>query len=373
MKDRNERNSIIDIMKAIMILCVVIYHLIYRKQNGMMDMLIKESIYVSIPLFVLIAGYFYREGNGSIIMDVAKRMKKLVLPPIFIDAILLLIGGPYFMLVHGYGVKDWAYDSLMTYLRPELMSRLVPDYVGGDLFNNLSPVWFIWALAFSTIEFIIVMRIIRGKKEEADITSLVISMIIFMIIGSILFVYSPALSWSLHVTPMYAGIMIMGVLIRRCQVPEKLEKMNLVLSGVIMIILWVLHFIIFKHFGSDCLYLSNFGSAGFISSAFLIIEVLMGGFILFTIARFISLCSPLKNAFSWIGRHTLVILLVHCFSAGIVVDILHTYNKPGPNWYVEPLTSEIVIKSVISFLVATIGSIGLAALNDRIKMKFSKK
>ena len=66
---------------------------------------------------------------------------------------------------------------------------------------------------------------------------------------------------------------------------------------------------------------------------------------------------------------TLVILLFHCLIGGIAADIMHTYNKPGPDWYVDPLTAETVIKSIISFIVAIAGSCGLAALNDKLKAR----
>ena len=50
-------------------------------------------------------------------------------------------------------------------------------------------------------------------------------------------------------------------------------------------------------------------------------------------------------------------------------NILHTYNKPGPDWYLDPLKTETVIKSFISFFISLLGCFSIAAINDRIKKK----
>ena len=363
------RNSYIDIMKAVMILSVMVYHLIYRRKDGAADLIIREFIYLSIPLFVFLAGYFYREKGLPLMSEVGKRMKKLVLPSALFDLAVFLLFCPYFLIFHGYDVKSWFLDILTEYLRPELMEKLVPDYGAGQFFNNLSPIWYIWMLAFSTILFLIVMKLLKGSKQEPDMAAMIIAMLVLMIIGSVLYVYSPRLSWSLHITPLYAGIMIMAQIIRRLNVLEKLEKVNLALSSVIMVVLAVLHFVIFYNFGSDNLYLSLFGDKGFISAAFFIIEIPMGGYVLFTFARIVSLIEPLKVSVAWIGSHTLVNLLTHTFIGGIAADILHTYNKPGPYWYLDPLPTSVIIKSMITFVVALAGSSGLALLNDKLKKR----
>ena len=64
MESKKERNNIIDVMKGIMILFVVIYHLIYRNKGSLFDDIVREMIYLSMPLFFCLAGYFYRD-NGS--------------------------------------------------------------------------------------------------------------------------------------------------------------------------------------------------------------------------------------------------------------------------------------------------------------------
>ncbi|MCR5704668.1 MAG: hypothetical protein K6G85_08600 [Eubacterium sp.] len=88
-----------------------------------------------------------------------------------------------------------------------------------------------------------------------------------------------------------------------------------------------------------------------------------------TVAILLGKVKGVGDGISWIGRHTLVILLLHCLIGGIVADILHTYNKPGPDWYISPLTTEVVVKSLVSFAGALIGCIGIGWFNDYLKKK----
>ncbi len=365
MESKKERNNIIDVMKGIMILFVVIYHLIYRKQGCLFDKIVREMIYLSMPLFFCLAGYFYRDKEGSFFQNFVGRLKRLLIPSLVCTLVLLLVLGPYYVLTHNeYTLNNWLTDFLMTYLRPELMAVISPDATGEVLFNNISPVWFIWALFFATIIFYLVMNFVRSDNRK-----LIIATAIFLIAGIIIYEFTPKLSWSLNLAPLYAGIMMTGVIIKKYNVVEKLGAINLGISCIIMVICAVLHFIIFNKLGSDLIYMSILGDKPYISSFLFIIQIFIGGFVLFSISRLISLSSAVNSAFSWVGRHTLTILLFHCVIAGLMVDALNTYNKPGPDWYVDPLTAEIVIKSIISFIIGLGGSIGLCILNDKIKNK----
>lgn len=365
MEQKAKRSNLIDIMKSFMIISVIIFHLIYRHHDSMFDLVVREMIYLSMPLFMFFAGYFSKDIEGAFWAGLGKRLKKVSLPSFLVTLVLLICVGPYYLLTYDdYSMKVWIGDFLQTYLRPELMEKILPEYTGGQLSRNISAVWFIWALSFATIIFFIAIRFTgdnTAKRIGATIGLLIIGVILYVIV-------SP-LSWSLQLAPLYAGIMMLGNILKKYQVLEKLERINLVVSSVIMLVAAVIHFAIFRYCGSDDIYKSGLGDKGYITGIFFVIQIFIGGFVLFTLARLIALSKAGEKAFSWIGRHTLVIMLLHTLIGGITADILHTYNKPGPNWFVEPLTAEIVIKSVITFVVALAGSIGLAAVNDILKKK----
>ena len=60
-------------MKGIMILLVMMFHIIYRPKNGVLDIALREMIYLSMPLFFLLSGYFYRKKGECKIKCVSYR------------------------------------------------------------------------------------------------------------------------------------------------------------------------------------------------------------------------------------------------------------------------------------------------------------
>lgn len=367
MEQLNDRNRLIDIIKGIMILPIVVFHLVYRMQDGAFDIAVREAAYLSLSVFMLFSGYFYNQDN-RIIEIVSKRNKKLLLPVIITMLALLALFGPYYILTHNYTLEMWFLDGSMVFLRPELIAVFNPDYTGGQLFNNLSPVWFIWTLAFSRAIFILVMKIVKTSRIK-----FILSFSALVIIGCITYVHIQPLPWSLTLTPLCAAIMMIGAALHEYRVIEKLSKINLIVSFLISAAACFIHYLIFINFGDESLYRSFLGDKGYISAAVFVFQVLFGGFAVLTLARLIDRIKYLNDAFLWIGRHTLVILLFHVLIGGLAMDAMHTYNKPGEHWYLNPLPVEVVIKSVISFVISLAGCFGLCALNDRLKRRLKNK
>ena len=368
MEQKKERSNTIDIVKAIMIISVVIYHLIYRQMHGMFDNIIREMIYLSMPLFFLFAGAFYKDDGDTFLKSLRKRLRKMLVMVLITTAVLLVLFGPYYILVYDeFTSKNWLGDILQTYLRPELMAIILPDMTGEQLFNNISPVWFIWALAFATMVFFAVMRVVKDDNKK-----MFISIAVLLIVGAVCQEMIPHFSWSIQLAPFYAGIMMIGLALRRYDALEKIKKINLGLSTVIMIVAGVIHYFIFMKLGSDCIYQSILGDHGYLSDLMFVVQIFFGGFVLVTLARIIDLSEYSKLAFAWVGRHTLVILIFHCLLGGIAMDIMHAYNKPGPYWYLDPLPTSVVVKSVISFVVGFGGCVALAVINDKLKAKYKK-
>ncbi len=366
-----KRNSVIDIMKGILILSVMFYHLIYRNQGSVLDEIIREFIYFGLPVFMLLSGYFYCFSNEDVFGMFWCRMKQIVLKTCLITGVLLILFGPYFMLVHGYTMRSWVNDVVTTYLRPELVAKIAPSFgETGQLFNNLSPVWFMWTLAWATIVFYLVMYFVRKRTWMMGVSAVVL-----MIIGAVFYVKIPPQSWSIHLAPLYAGIMMLGAILGKYRGIETLCKIPMIPAVVIAVIGGFLHYQIFEKFGSDWLYLSIFrvdkdfnGIFTYLTVTIFILEMFLGGFVLMVFARVIDKIKGCNKVLSWIGAHTYMILLLHCLFGGITADILHTYNKPGPNWYVVPLTTTVVVKSVITFIVSLAACSSVVFVLERMKL-----
>ncbi len=113
--------------------------------------------------------------------------------------------------------------------------------------------------------------------------------------------------------------------------------------------------------------MSVLGNKTFTTAILFIIETFVGGFALVVLANLLAKIKVCERSLEWLGRHTMVILLLHRIIAGVASDIMHTYNKSGEYWYVTPLSPDVVIKSIVSFIISLIGCIFLSILNDWFK------
>ena len=87
------------------------------------------------------------------------------------------------------------------------------------------------------------------------------------------------------------------------------------------------------------------------------------------ISRLIKNFNIAFKALVWVGKNSLDFLILHCVFALVFVDAMHTYNRPGANWYVEDLTPTILIKSIIS----AVGALVCCTLYCIIKEKIKKQ
>jgi fucose 4-O-acetylase-like acetyltransferase len=367
MDSKGKRNSAIDIIKAIFILSVVVYHLVYRPQGSMPDRIIRELIYLSLGGFFFLSGYFYRRDKAPLKKTIGHRMTSLLKPAVLTTAGLLFVFGPYQMIVRGYTFSDWLWDGVLNYLRPEFVSWFAPDHaVGGQLYENLSAVWFVWTLAWSSLLFYIIMHFCDNPKKTA------VALVVTIGIGSVLYVHAPNLPWSLQLTPLYSGIMMLGSICGRMKIVERLCEFNIWISTILAVPLAYMHFIIFDNFGSDLIYLGVLGNKTYVGAALFIVQLIIGLYVVHVIARFLQKVPVVNIALEWVGRNTMTILLWHCTIGGLAADALHTYNKPGVNWYLNPLPAEVVVKSFATFLIGLAGCVFVVFLTNRIKANLLK-
>ena len=371
-KSPSTRNGVIDIMKGVMIISIVLYHLIYRVQDGIGDRILCGFVYLFIPLFFLLTGYFYRKKDGSLIPAIIRRMKALILPAVLTVGVLLLLFGPYYLAFHEeYSVSVWLGDILTTYLRPQLMLLIAPNGSVGLLYHNLSPVWFIWTMGFASLIFYPIAGLLYDSTKKLCIAAGVL-----VVTGAILYALVPELSWSLQLAPLYAGIMLIGAILGKHKVIDKLCTVGARLSIFITIAAFAIHIPIYGFTGTDLLYIGRLQQGdltSFVSGLIFPVQTLIGGYVILSLARLINALPKISGLLEWIGRHTMVILLFHCLIGGIACDMMHTFNRPGPEWYHSPVTSDMYIKSVISAVISLPLCCGLAQLNDRLKMKVAKK
>ena len=151
MEKKKNRIEELDIIKGVGILLIAVFHLVYRTQDGLADKMIRSLGWALIAVFFMMSGYFSNPDKG-LLNTYKRRLLGIVFPAMMAELFLLGVGGVYCHFVHGYTNRDILHDAAVTFLRPEITMQISEKWGGGGLlFNNLSPVWYIWALSWTML------------------------------------------------------------------------------------------------------------------------------------------------------------------------------------------------------------------------------
>ena len=365
----------IDIVKGIGIMLIAVYHIVYRSMDGIPDKMIRSLGWALIGIFFLLSGYTCRPNVR--LRDIYRsRVLGLMLPVILTEIFLLFFGGLYCILMHDYTVRDVLHDAVVTFLRPEISNQISGTWGdGGILFFNLSPVWFIWSMGWTELFFhpLRSLTIGRGKGQMPWI-----ALVLFLFAIQIpMYVYLRPAPWGLTIIPVYLIFMLIGAMFRNRRILERLMNVPPLPAFFITIVCFAAHFGLFLFNGNEGYYLSKFGNRGALDVFTVILQVLIALPAFFFFARAVGKVKLLAGGISWIGRHTLGILLMHCILGVVYCDLFKNYIKPGPYWYLEtkgiPLTAEIVLKSILCWALAVASCIPILYIWDKVQEKLFGK
>ncbi len=379
-----------DIVKGLGIISVMIGHLIYRTEDSIFDCIVNASATGFVIAFFILSAYVYNPEKRSIKDEYINKIKGLFLPTILVAGGASIIGGIYCHFIHNYTFSQWVRNVSYTFLRFELSDRIYGgfDAVEDVLYLDLSPTWFIWTMLWTFVLFIPLAKLLHKKGAIATICNTAI-----FIIGTIIYVNVNQSPWNIAHVPLYLALMLFTQQAKEYNVANKILNMNVWASVITTIIAICSVGLIFYYIADSHMYEGQLGafhvvkfdhwySYHAIKNPLMpmkdimiwtetIAYYLQGIFFLFiglNISRLIKKIPLLSHSFIWIGKRSLDFLILHCLFALVFVDIMHTYNRPGANWYLPELTSTIVIKSIISF----IGSLVCCTLYCIIKEKIKK-
>ena len=357
-----KRITELDIMKGMGIILIAVYHLVYRSMDGIADNMIRGMGWAYIGIFFLLSGYTFSRQD-SVMQSYKKKVLGLLLPALMLELVLLTLGGIYCIFVHDYTFQDILHDAAVTVLRPEITTRISAEWGnGGVLFLNLSPVWFIWGMLWTELFFFPLRKLLDGKGEVIWCAA----MLLLMGIQIPLYICMEPAPWGLTLVPTYLQFMLIGAKLREKNAVEMLKKIRPLPAFGLTVVCLAVHFGLFLFNGNENYYAGLIGRRGALDVFTVILQVLPAALAFFLIARAIGKVAWLHTGLEWLGRHTLGILMMHCLLGMVFCDMLGTYIKPGPNWYLElhniPLTTEIILKSVLSCVLALAASVLLQLL-----------
>ena len=366
---KTKRIQELDIMKGIGIILIAVYHIVFRSMDGIPDKTIRSLGWAFIGIFFLLSGYTCRV-DISVKECYRRRVMNLLIPVIMLEIVLLVLGGAYCILFHDYTTKKVLYDSVVTFLRPEISTRISSGWgEGGILFYNLSPVWFIWSMAWTELFFHPLRMLTIGKGKGT--LSWVILVFVLLVIQVPMYVFLRPAPWGLTIVPTYLLFMLIGAKLRDRKAFQRLMDVRPLPAVIATVLCLAAHYGLFLFNGNESYYISKYGNRGALDVFTVLIQVLFATPAIYFISRGIGRLKPLSKGFAWFGRHTLGVLLMHCIIAVVYCDLLHNYIKPGTCWYPEnigiPLTAEIILKSILTCALSLLTCIPLILLWDKFR------
>ena len=325
----NGRISYIDIAKGIAIICVILGHFCIFE--------IDRVVYTfHIPIFFLISGYFI--NNKLKITDFIKEKAKHLLIPYYITCLVIILIALCFAFFNGNIIDTFIYWFKAT-LYAAGSSHSKPLNI-----NSIGAIWFLWALFWSSI----FLRISLEMKKY-------MRMIFIGTIFAFGYFTRNAFWLPLSIQPGACSVLFMyiGYLIKINK--NRIDKISPTIRIVGSLTALIITFMFIKNFKSFHLVECDLGR-GIID----VIGCLCACWVVILISQFIDKhTNYLKNFFTNVGHHTLIILCVH------IVEI---------NLLTCCVTSSLIsLKNLPLFILMVIEKISLNLLITRFIVTIIKK
>ena len=359
----------IDIIKGLGILIIAAIHLVYRTKSGAADYVLRSLGWSLISVFFMMSGYFFTAGKRKVIQSWLHRLRYRVLPVVLAEFLLLVIGGVYCAFVHGYDFSDWLHDVAVTFLRPEWTVRISGEWGnGGVLYDNLSPAWFLYTLIWTELVFFPIAAWCEGGKRKVRWWTAVI---VLTAVQVPLYIFVSPVSWQLQLIPLFTVFMLVGAKLRVMRAHEREWTLNPAATAGISLVCFAVVIGLFLLGADESYYRGQIGFTGGFDVLLIVVQLPFGALAFFALSKLIMRVRGLSYVLQWIGQSTVLFLMCHCFYGMIAADVMQTYIKPGPMWYVEnaglSLTPEVFWKSVAGTAIAIICCVLTRLVLDRIR------
>lgn len=360
MEEKNQRMVSQDIAKGIAILLVVLLHII--EVPNIIRIICGLLFGYAMPFFLFMTGYNYKNKGLTPWQNITKRLVQ-ILRPFFVYTFLLgIIMSIHFVLNNEATVLE----CIRSYAG-FLLSRWGTPYIGWDLPKILfqrvyGPLWFIQFLVPASVVFyLFVDKALVNKKN------FLITIFALATVSCILIELGLVLPWGIQDAPAIAAIMIMGAWShqdnRLFKEPSS-KKWIYINCFVCIATIGVIELT-----GNT----AGYFPAGDISGVYGGFEVyitmlvaLFGSYFLINFCKLLEKVKPVAKVYTWLGTHSLQILILHLPIAHLVIDAFG-YQQMITEFPVA--VDRISIDQVISFIVTMTILYIVITLIDKSKKK----
>lgn len=354
LKNNEGRNSTIDILKGLGMVCVVLGHCTISKSISNFVNLFHMAI------FIIASGYFFNPKKINsfkrLILVVKRKIKTLWIPYVVCNGIFLFLNN-FFIKVHIYvnvvdNVQVHNYFETRDFIQ-ELVKILF--FFGGTELGGAT--WFLRTLFGVYIMYCVVQFIIQKFFPNEGIENIVqgIVALLFVFIGwkELFPVHTINQIFSLYC------IFWLGINIRKITEIVKSKQIKMVDYYAGMLISFTILNILQNKIGTI-----SINGNQYKSPTYLLLTSILGWIFLFSIAIVINKCKCLAYAIRTIGEHSLSVLLLHFLAFKIVTllqIIIYDYDicalgtfatlKNGVGWSFLYLVVGIYIPVLLDILI----------------------
>ena len=359
----NQRMVSQDIAKGIAILLVVLLHII--EVPNIIRIICGLLFGYAMPFFLFMTGFNYKNKGLTPAQNIKKRLIQ-ILRPFFVYTFIIAIIMSFHYVLNGEATIKECFISYVGML----LSRWGTPYVGWDLPKTLfqrvfGPLWFIQFLVPASIVFyLFVDKALENKKN------FLITIFGLATVSCILIELGLVLPWGIQDAFAIAAIMIMGAW---CHQDNRLFKEpSKKMWTYINCFVCIATIGVIELTGNT----AGYFPAGDISGVYGGVEVyitmlvaLFGSYFLINFSKLLEKSKVITKVYTWLGTHSLLILIIHLPIAHLVIDALG-YQQMITEFPVA--VDKISIDQVITFVIVMAIMYVIITLIDKSKKKAAK-
>ncbi len=271
-------------------------------------------------IFIVVLAHFFELFSGNV-------KYKLYM-------IIYMFHMPAFVFTTGYFAKPSIKNILSKQFFPYIVFQVLYTLMNGQtVFMPEKPYWILWYL-FACIGWTLSLYVVKNRYE----IWIIISVFVALVIG-----YSDQIGTTFSLSRMFCfyPFFLLGVWFKKTNLLEKTQGANFKIAGLIFLVVgFVIGCMLLPRLHTSWLYHSvcyAFNRSNIVVRA----ELLGVGFIL-TIALFLLAPNKKVRGFTFVGKYTLCIFLVHGFAVNFCRD------------YVNPFIYSEGINIALSILLTTV-------------------
>ncbi len=290
------------ICKALAIMAVVLWHCQPSVGLG------KALMFFGVPMFFFVSGYHFKtpENIRQLLQYIKRRILRLYIPFVKWSLIFLLFHNLFFKIhlyepgydgCYPYNASDYLYHFTGIICKISLQDRL------------LGPLWFLNTLFFSSIGVSVALWLLRGWKRWGELLLLIL--LLSSAVLSKYYIDAHHLMPMISFTSMGGAFFLAGKICKEHPLTPRMNNIVTVLSLLVSVGGWL--------FYDKVVEMTSYQWQDMLPFFFISVAMVM-------VVRWISeklLCSPLATPLSYVGNHTLIILVLHpiCFKLVSLIKI----------------------------------------------------